>query len=357
MSDTATSGKLDQSQSEVKLDQDQIDNLESSDKETGIQSIVNSALVSYERLPMLEVIFDRLIRRLTTSLRNFTSDNVEVTLDNISSVRFGHHLNTISNSSILAIFAAKQWDNFGLLILDSKLIYSMIDVLLGGRKGGIAKVENDERAYTTIERSLVETLVNEVLMDLSKAFRPLSEVDFTYERLETNPKFATIARPDNAVIIIKLNISMEDRGGKIELMLPYATLEPVRELLLQRFLGEKFGRDTIWESHLATELWSTQVEIDAVLDRKIMELGDVMKFEIGDTVMFNCTADSDVQLTCENFPLMLGKMGKLEDVVAIKVTEEILNKVEKESLVDETNDNINKDSEEISNSEDALEVK
>ena len=150
---------------------------------------------------------------------------------------------------------------------------------------------------------------------------------------------------------------MEDRGGEIELMLPYATLEPVRELLLQRFLGEKFGRDTIWESHLATELWSTQVEIDAVLDRKIMELGDVMKFEIGDTVMFNCTADSDVQLTCENFPLMLGKMGKLEDVVAIKVTEEILNKVEKEILDDEIIENINEDSEKINNIEDILEEK
>ena len=69
---------------------------------------------------------------------------------------------------------------------------------------------------------------------------------------------------------------MEERGGAIELLLPLATLEPVRELLLQRFLGEKFGRDTIWESHLATELWSTEIEIDAILDKKVMELGDVM---------------------------------------------------------------------------------
>ena len=54
---------------------------------------------------------------------------------------------------------------------------------------------------------------------------------------------------------------MEDRGGRIELLLPYATLEPIRKMLLQQFMGEKFGRDNIWEGHLATELWTTQLDV------------------------------------------------------------------------------------------------
>jgi len=90
-----------------------------------------------------------------------------------------------------------------------------------------------------------------VLDDLGAAFEPLSPVKFEFDRLETNPRFASIARPANAAIVAKLRIDMEDRGGRLELLLPYATLEPVRELLLQMFLGEKFGRDSIWESHLA----------------------------------------------------------------------------------------------------------
>ena len=332
------------------VNQDEIDSLVKGKTEAGIQAIVNSAAESYERLPMLDVIFDRLVRRLTTSLRNFTSDNVEVTMDEIKNARFGHHLNSISSNPILAIFAAKEWDNFGLLILDSDLIFSMVDVLLGGRKVGISDVSGEDRGYTTIERSLIETLIDVVLKDLSKAFRPLSEINFEYERLETNPRFATIARPDNAVITVKMKIAMEDRGGSIELLLPLATLEPVRELLLQRFLGEKFGRDSIWEGHLATELWSTEVEIDAVLDKKIMELGDVMNFEIGDTLMFNSTSDSDVYLNCGNIPLMHGKMGKVDKTVAIKISEILLRKNdsyddlidekindEKSSLLDETN--------------------
>ena len=328
------------------INQEEIDSLVQEKPEAGIQAIVNSAAVSYDRLPMLDVIFDRLVRRLTTSLRNFTSDNVEVNMEEIKNARFGHHLSSISSNPILAIFAAKEWDNFGLLILDSDLVFSMVDVLLGGRKGSIADIGSDERGYTTIERSLIETLIDVVLRDLSKAFRPLSEINFLYERLETNPRFATIARPDNAVITVKMKIGMENRGGSIELLLPLATLEPVRELLLQRFLGEKFGRDSIWEGHLATELWSTEVEIDAVLDRKIMELGDVMNFEIGDTLMFNSTSDSDVYLNCGNIPLMFGKMGKVDKTVAIQISDILLKKIQDPTFSNNEIDNeINLDEE------------
>ena len=84
---------------------------------------------------MLEVVFDRLVRLMTTSLRNFTSDNVEVSLDQITSIRFGDYLNSIPLPAIIAVFRAAQLDNFGLVTVDSNLIYSVVDVLLGGRRG------------------------------------------------------------------------------------------------------------------------------------------------------------------------------------------------------------------------------
>src|SRR6185437_11799114 len=98
---------------------------------SGIRAIIDSALVSYERLPMLEVVFDRLVRMMSTSLRNFTSDNVEVSIDNITSIRFGDYLNSIPLPAMLTVFKAEQWDNYGLLTVDSALIYSIVDVLLG----------------------------------------------------------------------------------------------------------------------------------------------------------------------------------------------------------------------------------
>ncbi len=106
--------------------------------QVGVRAIINSALVSYERLPMLEIVFDRLVRLMTTSLRNFTSDNVEVSLDSITSIRFGDYLNSIPLPAILAVFRAEQLDNYGLFTVDSNLIYSIVDVLLGGRRGSSA---------------------------------------------------------------------------------------------------------------------------------------------------------------------------------------------------------------------------
>ena len=124
------------------LNQEEIDSLlgfsladVSLNDNSGIRAIIDSAMVSYERLPMLEIVFDRLVRLMTTSLRNFTSDNVEVSLDRITSVRFGDYLNSIPLPAILAVFKAEEWDNFGLATINSSLIYSIIDVLLGGRRG------------------------------------------------------------------------------------------------------------------------------------------------------------------------------------------------------------------------------
>ena len=291
---------------------------------SGIQAILNSTSVSYERLPMLEIVFDRLVRMMSTSLRNFTSDNVEVSLDTIASLRFGDYLNALHQSAILAVFKAEEWDNFGLLTVDSSLVYSTVDVLLGGRRGELA-MRTEGRPYTTIERNLVERMVHVILADLSSAFDPLSPVTFRFDRLETNPRFVTISRPSNAAIVVKIRIDMEDRGGRLELLIPYATLEPVRELLLQMFMGEKFGRDSIWENHLAAELWKTNIDLTAVLDRQIMSLGEVFDLKVGSQIYLNATPDSAVEVRCGDIPMYSGKMGRKGDSIAVRISDRITN--------------------------------
>jgi len=308
------------------LNQDEIDSLlgfnadgDGRDEKSGIRAIINSTIVSYERLPMLEIIFDRLVRLLTTSLRNFTSDNVEVALDSLSSVRFGDYLNSIPLPAILAVFKAEEWDNYGLVTVGSNLIYSMVDVLLGGGRGSM-RLRIEGRPYTTIEMNLIRRMIEVVLADADQAFAPLSPVHFNVERLETNPRFAAIARPANAAILVKLRIDMEDRGGNVEVLLPYATIEPIRDMLLQMFMGEKFGRDPIWEGHLANEMWSSAVEIDAVLFEQKMPLERVMDFKVGDTLVLDRKTSDPVTLRCGETVLTDGKAGRVGDRVAVRIT-------------------------------------
>lgn len=308
------------------LSQEEIDNLLgfsdgelNIDENSGIRAIIDSAMVSYERLPMLEIVFDRLVRLMTTSLRNFTSDNVEVSLDRITSVRFGDYLNSIPLPCVLSVFKAEEWENFGLFTVDSSLIYSIIDVLLGGRRGQPA-LRIEGRPYTTIETNLVKRLVEVVLADAELAFKPLSPVRFTIDRLETNPRFAAITRPANAAILVRLRIDMEDRGGNIELLLPYATIEPIRGVLLQMFMGEKFGRDPIWEGHLATEIAQAEIAVDAVLYEADIPLKKIMSLKVGDTLPLNVRPDAQISVRCGNVILSEGRMGRVGDNVAIRVT-------------------------------------
>lgn len=319
------------------LNQDEIDSLLGFDLNedddggiNGIHGIINSALVSYERLPMLEIVFDRLVRLMTTSLRNFTSDNVEVSLDHISSIRFGDYLNSIPLPAILAVFRAKELDNYGLMTVDSNLIYSIVDVLLGGRRGTTA-MRIEGRPYTTIERMLVTKMIDVILDDMHQAFTPIKSVDFSLDRIETNPRFAAIARPANAAIMVKMRIDMEDRGGRVELLLPYATLEPIRNMLIQQFMGEKFGRDNIWEGHLANELWSTYMEVEAVLDELPLSLGRMLNLSVGETIFLNKMQDSPIELRCGDIALTKGRMGRVNNNIAIRI-DRALNKSVKSEI-------------------------
>lgn len=307
------------------LNQDEIDSLlgfdEAADDDmdrAGIQAILNSALVSYERLPMLEVVFDRLVRQMSTSLRNFTSDNVEVSLDDILSQRFGDYLNSIPLPAMINIFKAEEWDDNGLLVVDSSLIYSIVDVLLGGRRG-TAAMRVEGRPYTVIEQSLVEKLVHVVLADLSASFDPLSPVTFRFDRLEVNPRFATISIPSNACIVARLRIDMEDRGGRLEILIPFSTLEPIRELLLQGFMGEKFGRDSIWETHLSEEMWKTQIDLEAVLETQMLSLNKVLNLEVGSQIKLQSKPGDQVAMRCGDQKMFTGTMGRKGNNIAIRL--------------------------------------
>jgi flagellar motor switch protein FliM len=90
-------------------------------------------------------------------------------------------------------------------------------------------------------------------------------------------------------------------------------------MLLQQFMGEKFGRDNIWEGHLATELWTTNVEVRAVLDEQLLPLKEVLNLKVGDTMMLNATPDSLIELKAGAIPLTRGRMGRRNAHIAVRV--------------------------------------
>lgn len=293
----------------------------------GLAAILESGQIYSERFPILDVVYDRLVRLLSTTLRNFTGDNVEVSCSRMMTTRFGEYLNGIPLPAMLGVFQAVEWDNHGVLVLDNKIIYAIIDVLLGSRgKRVVSNLKFDGRPNTAIERSLVEKLTTVILNDFSEAFAPITPIEFRYERLETNPRFAAVALEKNAVLLVTFHIEMEDRKGHFDIILPYATIEPVREILLQNFMGEKFGRDNIWEGHLADRLWDAELNIDASLPPEEFSLGEILEWKEGSQIVLSSTMQSPIHLKSAGYELMIGRLGQKNGRVAVKVNEILFGK-------------------------------
>ena len=309
------------------LDQNEIDSLLGVDDEEdtkskgGVRVLLDSSIISYERLPLLEVIFDRFERLMSTSLRQFTADNVDISIENMTSVRFGEYLESIPLPAGLVVVNARGLDDYVLLTYESRLIYAVVDVLLGGRKARPAKIEG--RNFTTIERQIIRKLSDVILKGLSDAFAPVAPINFEFERMESNPRFATVTREGNACILVTIRINLEERDGIMQFCLPYATLEPIRDQLLQQFMGEKFGHDNIWENHLAQELFATSTTMKCVMGEQPHLLSEVLDWRLGDTIVFGTKQGDPIKLKFGPATKLIGTMGRAGDKLAVKILKNI----------------------------------
>ena len=318
------------------LSQDEIDSLlgfssnQEVEAKSGIEAMLDKALMSYERLPMLEVVFDRFVRMLSTSFRNFTSDNVDVDIHSITSLRFGDYVNSIPMPAILSVFKAVEWENYAIATFNGSVVYSMVDVLFGGRKSN-RPIRIEGRPYTPIEQGVVKQLTEIILLDMGASFDPLSPATFQYERMETNPRFATIAHPSDTVILLQLRVDMEERGGNIEIMFPMVTLDPIKKLLSQSFMGESFGKDSIWEVHLGKEVYNTDVELTAILGKKQTPFKNILNLEVGSTIILDGAPEDDITMTCQGLNVFEGKVGSSGEDVAIAINK-VINKKMRDNL-------------------------
>lgn len=305
------------------LSQDEIDSLlgfdeAEADPTTGIESLLYRSRDNYEKFPMLEVVFDRFARSMSTSMRNFTGENSEITIENITSIRFEDYLNSIPLPAMISIFQAVEWENVGIMTIDSSLVYSLIDILLGGGKAEKSfRVEG--RPFTIIEQDIIKNFSRIVFDELATSFTPISSISFRMDRLETNPRFATVTRPQNPVVIISFRLEFDSVGGKVDIVFPYTTLEPIKEQLMQMFAGESFGSDISWESFLSDELKGTDINLSAKLKPKKITLKDLSELRVGKTLVTDNKLNDPITISCNGISVFNGVLGAKKDNVAISI--------------------------------------
>ena len=288
-------------------------------RRTGLRALIEADVANHERLPMLEVVCERMVRTLGTSMRNLTADSLDVRAERVSTMRFAEFMDHLPLPAMIGVFLAKQWGNYGLITVDSSLVYAVVDSLLGGRRAP-STMRIDGRAFTAIETHLVGRMMQQTLDDFAQSFEAIEPVDFALERVEVTPRFAAIAAPTNLTAVASFRIDMEGRGGRFHLVLPHATIEPVREKLIERFVGEKMGRNTMWESHIAEELLHTEVQVDAVLGELELRIEDYLALSVGRTITLDHAPDDGVALECRGVPLAAGTIGTHSSLAAIRLS-------------------------------------
>jgi len=282
---------------------------------SGLKALINSAVVSHQRLPMLDVIFDRTARLMSTSLRQLTNENIEVTLDNVSSIRFGEFIQTQTAAGVIGVIYSKSFDGYALLAAEGPLVHSVVDLLLGGRRpSGI-----EGRALTAIELGLAERMLKMLIEDFDEAFTPVADASFSLDRVETTPRFAAIAQDASVCTLAKFKIRIDDMTTRAMILAPHAMIEPVREKLLCDFIGESGAADEIWKRRLGTGVSTAGIELAAVLADRNMTIGDLRALKIGETVTFAANVGARVELRAGDLPVAKGRVGRMGELIAVKV--------------------------------------
>jgi hypothetical protein len=189
-----------------------------------------------ETLPLLEAVYDSLVHRINTSLRALIGENIEISVDRISSIGHAAYMNTVPLPAVLSPFTVEGAGYGGMFVADPPLLYSLVAVMLGGKCSYQAPNYDYKRELTSIERELFGLALASMIDDMSLAFSEVSPVVFQFNRIETDPRFAIIAPLEETMALARIRVDMEDGGGRAELLMPFSFFDSRLDVFKQRIL-------------------------------------------------------------------------------------------------------------------------
>lgn len=288
--------------------------------QASLRAMLDAGAGPREPSPMLPVVFGALVRRLSESLRGLFDGDVEASLASLSSLRYGDVIEAIVLPAQVVTFRAEGWDGHGFVAMGPDFASLVLDSLLGaGRALSSGRVA--ARPFSAIERAILTGLADAVLRDAETAFSEVTPVRFNRDRVEADPRLAHIAAPGEVVALAEITLSLDGREANLSVALPFATIEPVRAIFRQGFVGAKQGRDPLWSGHLATEIWHAAIEAEAVLHECALPLHRILDLGIGDTLMFDMKPTDLVEVRCGGVHLTRGRIGRVEGRIAVQVVD------------------------------------
>ncbi|WP_144766862.1 flagellar motor switch protein FliM [Methylobacterium dankookense] len=280
-----------------------------------------AAGLSLDRLPMLQLIFDRLATACGDALKHRVASTIFYSLSGVESGRFGEFLDAYDANAVVGIFHAPEWDGHVLVGLDRDFLFTMVEVLFGS-DGSEPPVE-DERAFSAIELRVAQMVFEQVGRALESSFGLVSQTPFRLERTETRMEFAVIGRRSNKAVQAKFLFQALNRGGEMFLVIPQSVLNPLRPGLAKVLTGESTARDPRWSQQIAAEVQKTEVTLRAVLEERHLTLGEIAGLQVGQVIGLDATPTTRIKLEGNDRPLFWAHAGQAQGSYVLRIDEVI----------------------------------
>ncbi len=217
------------------------------------------------RMPTLEMVNERLARYFRISLFNFLRRSAEISIAGIQVQKFSEYIQSLFVPTNLNIVRFPPLRGRALIVMEPRLVFTAVDNFFGGGGQFYNKVEG--REFTPTEMRVIRLIIDLLFNDLKEAWKPVMDLDFEYMSSEVNPQFANIISPSEIVIISTIHVELEGGGGDINIAMPYAMIEPIRDLL-DAVSSDRGEVDGTWQENLRKEVLRSEVSLNSMLVEK-----------------------------------------------------------------------------------------
>ncbi len=273
------------------------------------------------RMPTFEVINERFARDIRTSLSNLLHTTVDINAESLETLKFSEFGRSLPVPTSMHVFRMDPLRGHGLLVMESQLVFNLIDTFFGGNGTGKAKVEG--REFTAIEEKMIYKVVVACLKDLQNAWRLVEPIKTSFVRSEVNPQFAAIVMPTDLVVVTKYEIELEQSAGTLIVCLPYSMLEPLRSKLSESFQAEALDTDYTWQKRLKEIILSSTVNFVVQLGSVQITGERLIHMRIGDVIQLEQDANAPLKAFIEDMPKILGLPGTQKGFQALRIDKKL----------------------------------
>ncbi len=234
------------------------------------------------RMPTMEIINDRFARLFRIGLFNFMRRSPEVSVGPVRVLKYSEFIRNLVVPTNINIVQLKPLRGSMLFIFDPSLVFAIIDNLFGGDGRFHTRVEG--RDFTQTEQRIIQRMLSVVLEEYAKSWQPVYPMGFEFVRSEMHTQFANIATPSEIVVATSFTIELGSAGGQIHICVPYATIEPIRDLLYSSMQGDHAEPDKRWVRMLKKQVQLADVELIAKLATETVSVGQVLNLKTGDFI-------------------------------------------------------------------------